>query len=183
MKYINICFCPLTPLYSELIKHTTPEKKLSIASREWKESKTLFCRTREEFEQVLDSFSVDTLVRVIYAGIWKLHISSDLQVRDILFPNTFLSKNNPETFYLDYAVWEAFDFEKFVLHQDGVCCDVFSEVSETFEGDIEEAEVYSFLKYLKKKKLLEKSVVLLGTNPSLEDFERIGAIIEMMTSE
>ena len=132
---------------------------------------------------MLEKQSSDIVARIIYISIWKLHISSHIQTWDIMLPNTFLSKKSWEALYVEYAVGENFDLEKFVLHLDGVCTDVFGEVSEEYDGDIEEADVFDFLSFLESQGLKDKAVVILGTDESKESYERIWAIVDMMCSD
>ena len=100
-----------------------------------------------------------------------------------MLPNTFLSKTSWDALYVDYAVWEYYDLEKFVLHLDGVCVDQFSEVSEEYDGDIEEKNVYDFLLTLVEKWLKDKGVVILWTEENTQSYERISAITDMMCSD
>ena len=146
----------------------------------WNEADVIYISSRSELSDILEKYSPDLIIRIVYIWVWRLHISSHVKNWDILLPNTFLSKNTWEAFYIEYAVWENFDLEKFVLHLDGVCTDEFWEVSEEYDGDIEEAHVYKFLHFLETKWLKDRSVVILWTENSPEHLERIAAITDMV---
>lgn len=183
MKLYNICYCQNTELFESLKKNTELGSDGLYYHSSGDETFTVYLLWASELESFLSLHSVDEILRIVYVGIWKLHISSHLTSGDILFPNTFLSKKTGEALYVDYAVWEWFDLEKFILHLDGVCTSEFSEISEEYDGDIEEQEVYDFLQLTHKLGLWEKSVVILGTEVSAEHFERISAIVDMVCSD
>ncbi len=183
MKLYNICYCQNTEFFESLKKNAKLDSFGLYSHTSGDETITVYLLWESELESFLSLHSVDEILRIIYVGIWKLHISSHLTSGDILFPNTFLSKKTGEALYVDYAVWEWFDLEKFILHLDGICTDEFWEISEEYDWDIEEDTVYSFLESTQKLALYEKSVVILGTEVSPEHFERISAIVDMVCSD
>jgi len=103
------------------------------------------------------------------------------KVWDVIIPNTFVqhdfympksidfSKAQRKTIFLEYAVWEEYDLEKFALHLSWICAtwdqfidnlDLASEIRETYWADIVDMEVYSILSVLRNYKLLSKAVVI-----------------------
>ncbi|MCH8518819.1 hypothetical protein LAT59_03610 [Candidatus Gracilibacteria bacterium] len=183
MKLYNICLSLHPIFFTELTKNIPQDSLSGLYSKDSDETVTVFLSSISELEDFLSKHPVDSVLRFIYTGIGKLHISSHMKNGDILFPNTFLSQKTGEAIYVDYAVGEGYDLEKFILHLDGVCIDAFGEVSEEFDGDIEESKAYKTLSYISDNGLLEKSVVILGTEENEEHLERISAIIDMITSD
>ncbi len=183
MKLYNLCLSFHSWVSEELLKNITKDPNSWLHELHWEETVNVFISSKKELEDFLATHASDTILRVVYVSVGKLHISSHIHPWDIMLPNTFLSKNSPDPLYVDYAVWEAFDLEKFVLHLDGVCVDVFSDVSEEYDGDIEESWVYDILAYLSEYNLLSKSVVVLGTQESSDHIEGLHAIVDMITSE
>lgn len=183
MKLYNICYLTNPKLFEALKNNAKPDSSGVYSVASWEETTTVYLLWESELESFLSLHSADEILRIVYVGIWKLHISSHLRAGDILFPNTFLSKKTWEALYVEYAVGEGFDLEKFTLHLDGVCTDIFWDISEEYDGDIEEEHVYHFLQLLQKVDFFEKSVVILGTEISPEHFERISAIVDMVCSD
>jgi hypothetical protein len=183
MKLHNLCISLHPWITEELQKNASYDPNSWLYEMHWEETISVFVSSKKELEDFLAIHPSDTILRVVYVGIGKLHISSHIQPWDILLPNTFLSKKSSEVLYVDYAVWEAFDLEKFILHLDGVCTDAFGEISEEFDGDIEESCVYDMLAYISENNLLSKSVVILGTQEAEEYIARLHAIVDMITSE
>ena len=183
MKTINICYSPNAELFEILTKNLQKDTSHWYLAQSSTESNTFYVSNISELESIFETQSSDIILRIAYVSLWKLHIASHIQAWDILLPNTFLSKKTWDACYVEYAVWENFDLEKFVLHLDGVCVDEFAQVSEEYDGDIEESQVYSFLKNLEQKWLKEKAVVVLWTQENQECYERIAAIIDLVCAD
>ena len=183
MKTINICYIAVPELYASITQNYIENPELWYIIQVWTDSDTFYIHSKNDLEAILEKQSPDMITRIIYISIWKLHIASHIHTWDIILPNTFLSKKSWQALYVEYAVGENFDLEKFVLHLDGVCADAFWEVSEEYDGDIEEADVFDFLYFLESRWLKDTAVVILGTDESSESYERIWAIIDMMCSD
>ena len=125
-----------------------------------------------------ENYSVEKIVNIWI--VWNLNPSL-LQVGDVIIPNTFVghdfympkeldfSKHLREPIFIEYAVWEDYDLEKFQLHVSGICAtwDQFidddgyaSEIREELWADIVDMEAYSILSVLKQYDLLNKTVVI-----------------------
>ncbi len=112
--------------------------------------------------------------------VWNLHHDS-LKIWDVILPNTFVqhdfympkeldfSKHLREPIFLEYAIGEEYDLEKFNLHLSWICAtgdqfidniDLQSEIRETFWADIVDMESYAILSVIKQYDMLDKMVVI-----------------------
>lgn len=119
--------------------------------------------------------------KVINIGIvWNLNHET-LDIWDVILPNTFVMhdfympeaidfhKHQRDPIFIEYAIWQEYDLEKFKLHLSGICAtgDQFvdttslqSEIREKYSADIVDMEAYSILSVLKNYNLLDKTVVI-----------------------
>lgn len=112
--------------------------------------------------------------------VWNLNHDT-LSIGDVILPNTFVQHDfyMPESIdfsaqlrapiFLEYAIWEEYDLEKFKLHLSWICAtgdqfidndDLKSEIVERYGADIVDMEVYSILSVLKSYDYLDKTVVI-----------------------
>ena len=87
-------------------------------------------------------------------------------------------KYQREPIFLEYAIGEEYDLEKFKLHLSGICAtgDQFidnkvlqSEIVEKFGADIVDMEVYSILSVIKNYEMLDKTVVIKSVSDGADD--------------
>lgn len=112
--------------------------------------------------------------------VWNLN-PEEFSVWDVIMPNTFVvhdfympeeidfHKYQREAIFIEYALWDEYDLEKFKLHLSGICAtwdqfidneDLKSEIIEKYWADIVDMEAYSILSVIKNYDLLDKSVVI-----------------------
>ena len=116
-------------------------------------------------------------------NIWIVgNVNHDiLQVWDVILPNTFVqhdfympkeldfSTSLRDPIFIEYAIWEDYDLEKFHLHLSGICAtwdqfvdnpDLQSEIHDTFWADIVDMEAYAILSVIKQYEILDKTLVI-----------------------
>lgn len=125
-----------------------------------------------------ENYQVEKVVNIWI--VWNLNPDL-LKVWDVMIPNTFVghdfympqeldfSKHLRDPIFLEYAIGQDYDLEKFQLHLNGICAtgDQFidddgyaSEIREELWADIVDMEAYSILSILKQYDLLDKAVVI-----------------------
>lgn len=132
----------------------------------------VFVYFKKEFTIEVINFVKENYILFKIVIIWYSQIvrNQDLDAWDIILPNTFIdsSWNNP--IFLDYAVWENYDLNKFWLILNWICmdkdcecskCDIdnSNEISEEFVSDIIDCSTYKILTNLEKEDT-EKTVVI-----------------------
>ena len=127
---------------------------------------------------LLENFDPDKIVNIWIA--WSLN-TSDAKVWDVFLPNTFIQHDMYLPFdgdhldyakkpiFLNYAVWDSFDLNKFWLVLSWICLtgDQFIddekkvlELREEFWGDVCEMEAFAILSVARYYNLLDKCVVI-----------------------
>lgn len=125
-----------------------------------------------------ENYSPEKIVNIWIVGNLN---HEDLKIGDVILPNTFVqhdcympaeidfSKHLREPIFIEYAIGEEYDLEKFSLHLSGICAtgdqfvdnaDLQAEIRETFWADIVDMEAYSILSVLKQYDMLDKTVVI-----------------------
>jgi nucleoside phosphorylase len=88
------------------------------------------------------------------------------------------SKHLREPIFLEYAIGEEYNLEKFTLHLSGICAtgdqfidnnDLKTEIVEKYGADIVDMEVYSILTVLKAYDLLDKTVVIKSVSDGADE--------------
>jgi len=119
-----------------------------------------------------------------------------LQVGDVILPNTFLQHDTyipeaidtmsylREPIFLEYAIGESYDLQKFELRLHGICltgdqfiddADKMQELEETYGADIVDMEAYAILTVAKSYDALDRCVVIKSisdgaNNEAVKDF-------------
>jgi len=128
--------------------------------------------------------------KIINIGIvWNLNPDT-FKIWDVIIPNTFVQhdfympeaidflKHLREPIFLEYAIGENYNLEKFTLHLSGICAtwdqfidnnDLGSEIREKFWADIVDMEVYSILSVIKNYWLLDKTVVIKSVSDGADE--------------
>lgn len=127
---------------------------------------------------LLENYSVDKIINIWIAGNLT---GNDLKVWDVLLPNTFIQQDMYLPFewshldyakkpiFLEYAIWENYDLQKFWLILNWVCVtgDEFVDKEERisklrvdFWADICEMEAFSILSVAREYNMLGKCVVI-----------------------
>lgn len=127
---------------------------------------------------LLENYSVDKLINIWIAGnlTWD-----DLKVWDVILPNTFIQQDMYLPFegehldyakkpiFLEYAVWENYDLQKFGLILNWVCAtwDEFVDKEErindlrvNFWADICEMDAFAILSVAREYDMLDKCIVI-----------------------
>ena len=127
---------------------------------------------------LLENYSVDKLINIWIA--WNL-TENDLKVWDVILPNTFVQQDMYLPFewehldyakkpiFLEYAIWENYDLQKFWLILNWVCAtwDEFVdnrermlELRNDFWADICEMEAFAILTTAREYGILDKCIVI-----------------------
>lgn len=127
---------------------------------------------------LLENYSVDKIINIWIAGNLT---GNDLKVWDVLLPNTFIQQDMYLPFewshldyakkpiFLEYAIWENYDLQKFWLILNWVCVtgDEFVDKEERisklrvdFWADICEMEAFSILSVAREYNMLDKCIVI-----------------------
>lgn len=127
---------------------------------------------------LLENYSVDKIINIWIAGNLT---GNDLKVWDVLLPNTFIQQDMYLPFewshldyakkpiFLEYAIWENYDLQKFWLILNWVCVtgDEFVDKEERisklrvdFWADICEMEAFSILSVAREYNILDKCIVI-----------------------
>ena len=127
---------------------------------------------------LLENYSVDKIINIWIAGNLT---GNDLKVWDVLLPNTFIEQDMYLPFewshldyakkpiFLEYAIWENYDLQKFWLILNWVCVtgDEFVDKEERisklrvdFWADICEMEAFSILSVAREYNMLDKCIVI-----------------------
>lgn len=127
---------------------------------------------------LLENYSVDKIINIWIAGNLT---GNDLKVWDVLLPNTFIQQDMYLPFewshldyakkpiFLEYAIWENYDLQKFWLILNWVCVtgDEFVDKEERisklrvdFWADICEMEAFAILTTAREYGILDKCIVI-----------------------
>lgn len=127
---------------------------------------------------LLENYSVDKLINIWIAGNLSWN---DLKIGDVILPNTFVQQDMYLPFewehlnyakkpiFLEYAVWENYDLQKFGLILNWVCVtwDEFVDKQERvdelridFWADICDMEAFAVLSVAREYDILDKCVVI-----------------------
>lgn len=127
---------------------------------------------------LLENYSIDKIINIWIAGNLT---GNDLKVWDVLLPNTFIQQDMYLPFewshldyakkpiFLEYAIWENYDLQKFWLILNWVCVtgDEFVDKEERisklrvdFWADICEMEAFSILSVAREYNMLDKCIVI-----------------------
>jgi len=127
---------------------------------------------------ILENYSPDKIVNIWIA--WNLN-NTDAKVGDVFLPNTFIQHDMylpfdwdhldyaKKAIFLDYAVWENYDLEKFWLVLSWVCLtwdqfiddeDKVVKLREEYGADLCEMEAFAILSAARQYDMLDKCVVI-----------------------
>lgn len=127
---------------------------------------------------LLENYSVDKIINIWIAG----NVSrADLKIWDVVLPNTFIQHDiylpfewehldyAKKPIFLEYAVWENYDLQKFWLMLNWVCVtwDEFIDNEEkildlriNFWADVCEMEAFAILSVAREYDMLDKCIVI-----------------------
>jgi nucleoside phosphorylase len=149
------------------------DKIILVLSWIWKIQATI--ATTYAFE----NYDIYKLINIWIA--WNLDNTWDIKIWDIFIPNTFIQHDiylpfewehldyAKKPIFLDYAIWENYDFKKFWLLLNWVCLtwDQFiddkektKELREEYSADIVEMEAFAILSVARAYNSLDKCVVI-----------------------
>jgi len=127
---------------------------------------------------MMENYDLQKIVNIWV--VWNLKPES-LKIWDVVMPNTFIQHDVyipdfldsmsylRDPIFIEYAIWEEFNLEKFSLHLNGICVtwdqfidsdDLMTELVEAHSADIVDMEAYSILSVLKNYDALDKVVVI-----------------------
>ena len=127
---------------------------------------------------LLENYSVDKIINMWIAG----NISgTDLKIWDVVLPNTFIQHDiylpfewehldyTKKPIFLEYAVWENYDLQKFWLMLNWVCVtwdefidneEKISDLRINFWADVCEMEAFAILSVAREYDMLDKCIVI-----------------------
>lgn len=127
---------------------------------------------------LLENYSVDKIINIWIAG----NISgTDLKIWDVVLPNTFIQHDiylpfewehldyAKKPIFLEYAVWENYDLQKFWLLLNWVCVtwdefidneEKISDLRINFWADVCEMEAFAILSVAREYDMLDKCIVI-----------------------
>ncbi|MDA9128930.1 5'-methylthioadenosine/S-adenosylhomocysteine nucleosidase, partial [Candidatus Gracilibacteria bacterium] len=136
---------------------------------------------------ICENYSFEKIINIGIVG----NLNHDIiKVGDVILPNTFVqhdfympleldfSKELRAPIFIDYAVGEDYDLEKFQLHLNGICAtgdqfidniDLQAEIHEKFGADIVDMEAYSILSVLKQYDMLDRTLVIKAVSDGAND--------------
>jgi len=127
---------------------------------------------------ILENYSPDKIVNIWIASNLK---NTDAKLWDVFLPNTFIQHDIYLPFewehldyakkwiFLEYAIWENYDLDKFWLVLNGICLtwdqfidneDKVKELREKYWADICEMEAFAILSVARQYDMLDKCVVI-----------------------
>jgi len=127
---------------------------------------------------ILENYSPDKIINIWIA--WNLR-NTDAKIWDVFLPNTFIQHDIYLPFewehldyakkwiFLEYAIWENYDLDKFWLVLSGICLtwdqfidneDKVKELREKYWADICEMEAFAILSVARQYDMLDKCVVI-----------------------
>ena len=127
---------------------------------------------------ILENYSPDKIINIWIA--WNLN-NTDVKVGDVFLPNTFIQHDMylpfdgehldyaKKAIFLDYAIWENYDLEKFWLFLSWVCLtwdqfvdneDKVIKLREEYGADLCEMEAFAMLSAARQHNMLDKCVVI-----------------------
>ena len=169
MYLTKLIICSNEAMVSQVASHFSASKVDS------NELYTLYISDRQEIEEdqvlILAPVNIEKALKVIAKEYdifkvlflwWAKNLGNlDIDDGDIIIPNTFISKQWEGTIFVDYAIWENYDLEKFKIILNGICSGVVPENIDDFYSDVQNQEVFWILQSLEKNDCLKKSVVAL----------------------
>ncbi len=109
-------------------------------------------KLKETVSYIKENYLIQKFLLVWVSDIIRNY---DIEIWDIMIPNSFIDKNGKNPFFLDYAVWENFDLNKFWLILNWVCSEKISNTeiinSDEFYSDIMDYDSHEFLSNLSKE--------------------------------
>lgn len=127
---------------------------------------------------LLENYSVDKIINIWIAG----NVSrADLKIWDVVLPNTFIQHDiylpfewehldyAKKPIFLEYAVWENYDLQKFWLMLNWVCVtwdefidneEKISDLRINFWADVCEMEAFAILSVAREYDMLDKCIVI-----------------------
>ena len=108
-------------------------------------------------------------------NLWNI----DIQLGDIVLPNSFISTSWEGSLFLEYAIWENYDLEKFQVILNGICAtgEVTNIEKDSFYADIQDKNVFKILQSLDSAGYLKQAVVVKqiidSETPSFENLVNI----------
>jgi len=125
-----------------------------------------YCDTKnikKSLEQIKELYIIEKILLIWNSQIIK---NQDIEIWDIIIPNTFLDKNWENPIFIDYAVWENYDLNKFWLilnwinhNIDKINDDNINSIKESWYSDIADKDSYELLSVLDKDELTKTVVI------------------------
>ncbi|MFA5916775.1 MAG: hypothetical protein WC850_00890 [Candidatus Gracilibacteria bacterium] len=142
----------------------------------------VFCHNNNFNESVLYVKEHYIAFKYLILGSSSIIRNNDLDAGDIMIPNSFIDSKGEKPIFVEYAIGENFDLNKFGLILNGVCkegefdtikqndesIDEFEDNQEDFSGDIMDLDSYKLLQNFNSEDL-EKTVVIRLCTKTEED--------------
>jgi len=115
------------------------------------------------WEALTHIFETYQVFKMVHVGLVWISGNIDINSWDVVLPNTFITPDSNNPFFLDFAVGENYDFKNFWLILSGIC--MTGELSDDHDPDDYGADVYDresfyILENMQKHEALDKVVVI-----------------------
>ncbi len=100
--------------------------------------------------------------KIVIAGVAKNLWNIDIKTWDVVLPNSFISTSWDGSLFLEYAIGENYDLEKFQVILNGICAtwEVTNMEEDDFYADIQDNRVFEILQSLDQQSFLKQAVVV-----------------------
>ncbi|MDD3302635.1 MAG: hypothetical protein PHN31_03690 [Candidatus Gracilibacteria bacterium] len=125
-----------------------------------------YCDTKnikKSLEQIKELYIIEKILLIGNSQIIK---NQDIEIGDIIIPNTFLDKSGENPIFIDYAVGENYDLNKFGLILNGIDHNIdeisdenINSLKESGYSDIADKDSYELLCALDKDELTKTVVI------------------------
>ncbi len=174
-------------------------KSLSLSLKEKLADKEIYSKLDIDSNIVLifweDISSIITYVKENYEIVKFFHIGNalpldtlDINLWDIMIPNTFINEEN-EVVFLEYLVEKNYDLKNFWLLLNGICLslkeeikneDELEEIIEKYSAEIFDNESFLIAKAFEENNIIEKSSIIKIIGKDEEYIKNWMSILEIM---
>ncbi len=143
----------------------------------------------ENFSQVIDYTKENyEIVKFLHIGTALPLDSLDINLWDVMIPNTFINEEN-EVVFLEYLVEKNYDLKNFWLLLNGICISLendiqneeeLEEIIQEYSAEIFDKESFQIAKTFETNELLEKSSIIKIIGKDEEYIKNWMSILEIM---
>ena len=112
---------------------------------------------KKSFKYISENYVIDKIALLWFANVLEWF---DMKDWDVIIPNTFINSKDDETIFLEYSIWQNYDFNKFWLILNGICTSWDSSCERWVCADIIDDDSFFVLKEISMSWILDKTVVI-----------------------